>query len=199
MVLPPSFFIDEMKASADPIKNDVHACNSGSLSIAIAGNQRYVYLVRLLIEDPFEQPENTARAVSAGNLVKISEAIQTTYLKLVLVNQNRFSVLEALVRPRISRFIAGTPAGNSSNTGGHRVRAPVGNSSYTAGQHLMTRSQISRSVYSQSQAQLQTIQHKTGKPSQQFEHAKKGKSSKQFDRAKAFATIPQSRTAKVEA
>uniref|UniRef100_B9HML3 Uncharacterized protein n=1 Tax=Populus trichocarpa TaxID=3694 RepID=B9HML3_POPTR len=96
------------------------------------------------------KPENTARAVSAGNLVKISEAIQTTYLKLVLVNQNRFSVLEALVRPRISRFIAGTPAGNSSNTDGHHVRAPVGNSSYTAGQHLMTRSQISRSVYSQS-------------------------------------------------
>jgi hypothetical protein len=31
-----------MKASADPIKNDVHSCNSGSLSIAIAGDQRYV-------------------------------------------------------------------------------------------------------------------------------------------------------------
>jgi len=31
-----------MKASADPIKNDVHACNCASLSIAIAGDQQNV-------------------------------------------------------------------------------------------------------------------------------------------------------------
>ncbi|CAK7325742.1 unnamed protein product [Dovyalis caffra] len=105
------------------------------------------------IEDPFEQPENTARAVSAGNLMKISEAIQTTYHRLVSRNQNQISLLDTLVRPKIARFIAGTPVGNSSYTAGHPVRTPVGNSSY----HLTTRSQKSRSVYSPSQAQVQTL------------------------------------------
>lgn len=126
----------------------------------------------LFIEDPFEQPENTARAVSAANLMRISEAIQTTHHRLVMANQNQISFLDMLVRPRISRIIAGTPASNSSYTGGHHVRTPVGTpgyasvhhvrtpvgtSSYMAGQHSTTRSQISRSVYSPSQAQFQTL------------------------------------------
>ncbi|KAJ6720483.1 POLY A polymerase CID PAP -RELATED [Salix viminalis] len=109
----------------------------------------------LFIEDPFEQPENTARAVSAGNMIRISEAIQTTYHRLVMANQNQISLLDVLVRPRISRSIA-TPVGNSSYTAGHNFRTPVGTSSYMAGQHITTHSQISRSVYSPSQAQFQT-------------------------------------------
>ncbi|KAF9674694.1 hypothetical protein SADUNF_Sadunf10G0153500 [Salix dunnii] len=107
------------------------------------------------IEDPFEQPENTARAVSAGNMIRISEAIQTTYRRLVIANQNQISPLDMLVRPRISRFIA-TPAGNSSYNAGHHSRTPIGTSSYMAGQRITTHSQISRSVYSPSQAQFQT-------------------------------------------
>lgn len=104
--------------------------------------------------------------------MKISEAIQTTHHRLVTANQNQISFLGMLVRPRISRIIAGTPASNSSYTAGHqvripvgtpsytsvhRVRTPVGTSSYMAGQHITTRSQTSRSVYSPSQAQFQTL------------------------------------------
>uniref|UniRef100_A0A2P2JSI1 Zinc finger protein n=1 Tax=Rhizophora mucronata TaxID=61149 RepID=A0A2P2JSI1_RHIMU len=66
----------------------------------------------LFIEDPFEQPENTARGVSAGNLTKISEAFQTTYQKLVSSNQNQMSLLDTLVRPHISHSITGIPVGN---------------------------------------------------------------------------------------
>ncbi|KAJ8765881.1 hypothetical protein K2173_020397 [Erythroxylum novogranatense] len=68
----------------------------------------------LFIEDPFEQPENTARAVSAGNLIKISEAFRTTYQQLATANQTRISILGTLVRPHISHFIAGIPVGNRS-------------------------------------------------------------------------------------
>ena len=88
-------------------------------------------------------------------MIRISEAIQTTYHRLVMANQNQISLLDVLVRPRISRSIA-TPVGNSSYTAGHNFGTPVGTSSYMAGQHITTHSQISRSVYSPSQAQFQT-------------------------------------------
>ncbi|EEF38140.1 zinc finger protein, putative [Ricinus communis] len=94
----------------------------------------------LFIEDPFEQPENAARAVSAGNLVKIAEAFQTTYHKLVLANQNRTSLLGTLVRPEILNCIAGTP---------------VRNLSYTSLHYQSTHPQISKSMYSSPQVQHQ--------------------------------------------
>lgn len=94
----------------------------------------------IFIEDPFEQPENTARAVSARNLERISEAFQTTYNRLILANHNQSSVLSTLVRPQIFNFIAGTP---------------VLNPSYTPVRSQSTRQHISRAVSSSSQMQHQ--------------------------------------------
>ncbi|XP_065872244.1 protein HESO1 [Euphorbia lathyris] len=67
----------------------------------------------IFIEDPFEQPENTARAVRAANLDRISEAFQMTYHSLIMANQIRSSLIGVLVRPQIFSFIAaGVPVGN---------------------------------------------------------------------------------------
>ncbi|KAG8645029.1 hypothetical protein MANES_10G026300v8 [Manihot esculenta] len=92
------------------------------------------------IEDPFEQPENTARAVSAGNLEKISEAFQMSYNRLVLAGHNSSSLLSMLVRPQILNFIA---------------RTTVGSSNYTPVDYQSTRPVMSRAVQPQSRVQHQ--------------------------------------------
>ncbi|KAI3954571.1 hypothetical protein MKW98_019702 [Papaver atlanticum] len=56
----------------------------------------------LLIEDPFEQPDNAARAVSMNQLPRISEAFEKTHRSLVSSYQNRNSVIYALVGRRVS-------------------------------------------------------------------------------------------------
>ncbi|XP_051120144.1 protein HESO1 [Andrographis paniculata] len=55
----------------------------------------------LFVEDPFEQPANTARTVSSKQLIKISEAIQETYGVLVHPNQNPGSLLSVMAGPHI--------------------------------------------------------------------------------------------------
>lgn len=57
------------------------------------------------VEDPFEQPENTARAINARQLMRISEAFQMTHFRLTSVHQNQNSILNDLARPQISQFI----------------------------------------------------------------------------------------------
>ncbi|EXC19388.1 hypothetical protein L484_010405 [Morus notabilis] len=57
------------------------------------------------IEDPFGQPENSARAVNASQLTKISEAFQSTYRRLVSRNQNQNDFLAPLVRQQTSQLI----------------------------------------------------------------------------------------------
>ncbi|KAF2296109.1 hypothetical protein GH714_036175 [Hevea brasiliensis] len=137
----------------------------------------------LFIEDPFERTENTARAVTVGNLERISEAFQSTYHRLVLDNHNRSSLFGILVRPQISNFIAGTSVGSSSRT---------------LMEYRSTRQPVSRIVYSQSQVQHQ-IQNmslerhpnyfsKKGESSQHFEQAKRGKSSQHFKVAGATSS-----------
>lgn len=59
----------------------------------------------LQIEDPFEQPVNTARGVHSKQLVRISETFQTTCNKLVSSNQDPSLLISTLVRPRVSRFL----------------------------------------------------------------------------------------------
>ncbi|XP_042044078.1 protein HESO1-like isoform X2 [Salvia splendens] len=54
------------------------------------------------VEDPFEQPANTARAVSSDQLIKIAEAIQVTRQMLVSPNQNQASLFSVLVGPHVS-------------------------------------------------------------------------------------------------
>ncbi|KAL3647308.1 hypothetical protein CASFOL_008276 [Castilleja foliolosa] len=55
----------------------------------------------LFVEDPFEQPSNTARTVSSKQLEKISEAIRATHGVLVSANQNPASLVSVLVGPHV--------------------------------------------------------------------------------------------------
>lgn len=74
----------------------------------------------LFIEDPFEQPANTARTVSDKKLMEISEAFQATHLTLISSNLTRNSLLVALARPNIFPSILNGQAGYPSyNGGGH--------------------------------------------------------------------------------
>ncbi|KAH6802350.1 Nucleotidyltransferase family protein [Perilla frutescens var. frutescens] len=56
----------------------------------------------LFVEDPFEQPANSARTVSSNQLIKITEAIQVTHQMLVSSNQNQASLVSVLVGPHLS-------------------------------------------------------------------------------------------------
>ncbi|CAA2934545.1 protein HESO1-like isoform X1 [Olea europaea var. sylvestris] len=63
----------------------------------------------LFVEDPFEQPVNTARTVGSNQLMKISEAARATHQLLVSSNHSRTSLIMNLVRPQISHFVTRTP------------------------------------------------------------------------------------------
>ncbi|XP_008461703.2 protein HESO1 isoform X1 [Cucumis melo] len=75
----------------------------------------------IFVEDPFEQPENTARAINARQLTRISEAFRMTHLRLTSVYQNQSSILNDLARPQILQLImnssgsASAPAFNVGN------------------------------------------------------------------------------------
>ncbi|XP_057979927.1 protein HESO1 [Malania oleifera] len=89
------------------------------------------------IEDPFEQPDNTARTVSSGQLTRISEAFKRTHSELVSANQNRNSIIATLVRPQISRFIGGTAPVRSPGTSGRgppQARQQVRRAAYSTAQ-----------------------------------------------------------------
>ncbi|XP_044508519.1 protein HESO1 isoform X3 [Mangifera indica] len=92
----------------------------------------------LFIEDPFERPANCARAVSAKQLPRISQAFETTHLKLNSATYNQNSLLAILTRPQTSQII---PRGNY----------PSKNAGYPRSQK-----QVHRSVHSPS-----TVQHQT--------------------------------------
>lgn len=66
----------------------------------------------LIIEDPFERPDNAARAVGKNQLIMISEAFQETYNKLS-GNQNQSSVItNSLVRPQTRSKLSARSRGN---------------------------------------------------------------------------------------
>ncbi|XP_075670577.1 protein HESO1-like isoform X1 [Castanea sativa] len=54
----------------------------------------------ILIEDPFERTENSARAVSMSGLTRISEAFEMS--RVISADQNLDSLLATLVRPQVS-------------------------------------------------------------------------------------------------
>ncbi|MED6192572.1 Protein heso1 [Stylosanthes scabra] len=58
----------------------------------------------IFVEDPFEQPQNTARSVSSGNLPKIAKAFLETY-SVLISSQNPSSILIYLAPPLVSRHI----------------------------------------------------------------------------------------------
>ncbi|XP_052170508.1 protein HESO1 isoform X2 [Diospyros lotus] len=66
----------------------------------------------LFVEDPFEQPANTARTVNQRNLSRISETFQTTHQMLISGNQDYNSVLATLVGPQVSQFLQRRPVHN---------------------------------------------------------------------------------------
>ncbi|KAH9626305.1 hypothetical protein KSS87_021874 [Heliosperma pusillum] len=64
------------------------------------------------IEDPFEQPDNAARAVSRSQLTRIAEAFRNTYNLLIDPYQSRITFIPSLVAPEIIHFFPGAPFGN---------------------------------------------------------------------------------------
>ncbi|GAB2288622.1 hypothetical protein Dimus_022945 [Dionaea muscipula] len=81
----------------------------------ISSNMRWLpKTYSLFIEDPFEQPENTARSVSSVQLMRISEVFNSTLARLAAPNANRPSIISTMVRPEISLFLLG--ASNPSST-----------------------------------------------------------------------------------
>ncbi|KAI3992263.1 hypothetical protein MKX01_029984 [Papaver californicum] len=65
-------------------------------------NDKWTKDYPLLIEDPFEQPDNAARAVSMNQLSRISEAFERTHRSLVSSNQDRNSLIYGLMGRRVS-------------------------------------------------------------------------------------------------
>ncbi|CAI0411208.1 unnamed protein product [Linum tenue] len=59
----------------------------------------------LYVEDPFEQPANSARAVSVRNLDRIQEVIQRTQLAILSPNLSWIDIHPLLVKPELSRVI----------------------------------------------------------------------------------------------
>ncbi|OVA15576.1 PAP/25A-associated [Macleaya cordata] len=87
-------------------------------------NAKWTKTYPLLVEDPFERPENAARAVSMRQLIKISEAFERTYFKLVS-SRDRNLLISSLVRPHISSELnTGTPHGNPISLHGGSGRYP---------------------------------------------------------------------------
>ncbi|KAL0321917.1 UNVERIFIED_CONTAM: protein HESO1 [Sesamum calycinum] len=82
----------------------------------------------LFVEDPFEQPANTARTVSSNQLIKISDAIQATHGILTSSNQNQTSLISVLAGEHVSRLVTrasvSTPVIKSGtrNPGANRSR-----------------------------------------------------------------------------
>ncbi|GMH19067.1 hypothetical protein Nepgr_020908 [Nepenthes gracilis] len=113
----------------------------------ISSNMRWLpKTYAVFIEDPFEQPENTARAVSKGQLTRISEVFKTTFHGLITPNLNRNSLISTLLRPQISQSLLGDSARNSN--------------SYV-GSYPKTNANVHRSVHLPSQVQPQFFQPKT--------------------------------------
>uniref|UniRef100_A0A2N9F2R0 Uncharacterized protein n=1 Tax=Fagus sylvatica TaxID=28930 RepID=A0A2N9F2R0_FAGSY len=95
----------------------------------------------IFVEDPFEQPENSARTVSMGNLTRVSEAFNMSR-RLISANQNQGSLLATLVGPQVSQYIPRAPPRNPTYNGRHYDPQP-------------TRPQVRRSIQSPSQTQHQ--------------------------------------------
>ncbi|KZV25587.1 hypothetical protein F511_23872 [Dorcoceras hygrometricum] len=83
----------------------------------------------LFVEDPFEQPANTARTVSSNQLSKILEAIQTTQEIIFAPNQNQGVLVSFLVGPLVLQLMTRMPISNpviqhpvARNAAGNHVR-----------------------------------------------------------------------------
>ncbi|KNA20550.1 hypothetical protein SOVF_050950 [Spinacia oleracea] len=71
----------------------------------------------IFIEDPFEQPENTARAVNSTQLSRIAEVFTNTYRVIAAPNQPRNVLIPSLVRYEISHLFPGAVFGSPMANG----------------------------------------------------------------------------------
>lgn len=95
----------------------------------------------IFIEDPFEQPENTARAVNSNQLTRIAEAFTNTYLRVTARNQTRNSLIPSLVRPELSRFFPEVAFRNGGANGGAYSRT---NQNTYGGNHSQFQTQLQK-------------------------------------------------------
>lgn len=108
----------------------------------LRGNTRCLRKTRpILIEDPFDQQENSVRAVCKSGLARITKAFEMS--SVILSSQNEDFLLARLFRPQVSQdIIARAGLRNpASNVGGYHT-------------HL-TRPQVYRNVKLQSETQTQ--------------------------------------------
>ncbi|ONI24427.1 hypothetical protein PRUPE_2G239800 [Prunus persica] len=130
---------------------------------AIKSNMRWLpQTYALFIEDPFEQPENSARAVSKRELTRISETFEMSHH--MLISPNHSSLLATLVRPQMLSLMVRTPDWRRQPTHPQRFRAEGSHSptpSNNNGPRQPTRPQVHRVVRSPSQVQPQ---YQTVKP-----------------------------------
>ncbi|CAL0334853.1 unnamed protein product [Lupinus luteus] len=77
----------------------------------------------VFVEDPFEQPQNTARSVNQGKLEKITNAFLSTYSLLTSKNLNQSSILTSLAPPEVAMIIA-KPVIPDYNGGYYHHRTP---------------------------------------------------------------------------
>ncbi|KAK7379301.1 hypothetical protein VNO80_04758 [Phaseolus coccineus] len=78
----------------------------------------------IFVEDPFEQPQNTARSVNAGQLKKISDTFSKTYSFLSSNNHNLNSLLTMLAPPHVVKSII-TPIRNYNGSYFHPTQPKV--------------------------------------------------------------------------
>ncbi|KAL5569014.1 hypothetical protein UlMin_025589 [Ulmus minor] len=77
----------------------------------IKGNMRWLpQTCAIYIEDPFEQPENCARAVNSRQLTRISEIFVTSHYSLLSANQELNSLLPVLAPQQTIKLIPRPPA-----------------------------------------------------------------------------------------
>ncbi|KAK6933128.1 hypothetical protein RJ641_036022 [Dillenia turbinata] len=93
----------------------------------LQGNMRWLpKTYALFIEDPLEQPENSARAVSTRQLSRISKAFEATHKRLTM-NLERTALVTTLLRPQIAQYIPGIQLTFPSNyIGSHHSTRPWG-------------------------------------------------------------------------
>lgn len=75
----------------------------------------------LFVEDPFEQPGNSARTVGTRQLRRIGHAFQATYNTLISPNEDRNNIFATLIRPQAYHSFEG--AGPSHSNGIHRQQS----------------------------------------------------------------------------
>ncbi|XP_061368950.1 protein HESO1-like isoform X2 [Gastrolobium bilobum] len=104
----PELFVEFIRkfAQMDSWGSELGICPYTGQWEQIKNNMRWLpKTYSIFVEDPFEQPGNSARSVNIGQLEKITNAFIRTYSILTSKNQNQSSLLTYLAPPHVSRLI----------------------------------------------------------------------------------------------